>query len=295
VAAGGKWLGRFQCVEGAVLYINLELQPWTAGARVRAIAEARRYTKSLGLDEAVSKNLQFWNLRGVCYDIDAMLAVARTRIKAGTVPAIKLIIVDPIYKAYASRDENSATDMANLMLQLEQFAKECGAAVAFGAHFSKGNQAGKDAMDRISGSGVVARDPDAIITLTSHEDDDCYVMDCTLREFAPVPPVVLQWDFPVMNPRPDLDPAKLKQPGKKTDTFQRKADAILAVLKAAGGGPMVASELIVRATKEAKDNTTTGAWKQAINRHLHVLAEMGIERTTNATKEATYKLKNEPF
>jgi len=34
-----------------------------------------------------------------------------------------------------------------------------GAAVGFGAHYSKGNQAGKEAIDRVSGSGVFARDP----------------------------------------------------------------------------------------------------------------------------------------
>jgi len=39
------------------------------------------------------------------------------------------------------------------------------AASVFGAHFSKGNQAGKESIDRISGSGVFARDPDTILVI----------------------------------------------------------------------------------------------------------------------------------
>ena len=61
-----------------------------------------------------------------------------------------------------------------------------GAAVAFGAHFAKGNAAGKEHLDRVSGSGVWARDPDAIITATRHEEDDAFAVEMTLRNFAPV-------------------------------------------------------------------------------------------------------------
>lgn len=44
-------------------------------------------------------------------------------------------------------------------------------ALVYADHFSKGNQAGKKAIDRISGSGVTARDPDAIVTITELEDE----------------------------------------------------------------------------------------------------------------------------
>ena len=46
---------------------------------------------------------------------------------------------------------------------------QSGAAILYAAHFSKGNQAGKDAIDRISGSGVFGRDADTLIILTKHE------------------------------------------------------------------------------------------------------------------------------
>lgn len=294
VAAGGKWLGHFQCKQGSVLYVNLELRRHTAGRRMRWIAEKRGYCKGTGLKPEVSSAIKTWNLRGECYDITTMLSTARIRLKEKDAPKFSLIILDPIYKTYGDKDENSAGDMAALMLEIEQFADECGAAIAFAAHFSKGNQSGKDAMDRISGSGVMARDPDAILTFTNHEEEDCYTMDAILREFAPIPPLVFQWEAPTMNPRPDLDPSKLKQPGKSVDTFGPRAEAIKQVLEEAGR-PVGSAELIVRAKAITKDGHGVGAWKQSINRHLDALKRIGVEKVNNGTKEATFRINNDPF
>jgi hypothetical protein len=294
VASGGKWLGHFQCKQGAVLYVNLELRRHTAGRRVRWIAEKRGLCKGTGLRPEVSAAIHTWNLRGKCYDLVTMLSTARMRLKEEGAPKFALIILDPIYKTYGDKDENSAGDMAALMLEIERFADELGAAIAFAAHFSKGNQSGKEAMDRISGSGVMARDPDAIMTFTNHEEEDCYTLEAILREFAPIPPLVLQWEAPVMNPRSDLDPAKLRQPGKVVDTFGPRADAILEVLQKAGRA-VPSSELIVRAREITKDKFSDGAWKQSINRHLDRLRRMGIEKVNNATKEAVFRINNDPF
>ena len=294
VASGGKWLGHFQCRQGSVLYVNLELRRHTAGRRVRWIAEKRGLMQGLAIRPDVAKAIQTWNLRGQCYDLVMMLSTARQRLRDKDAPKFSLIILDPIYKTYGDKDENSAGDMAALMLEIERFADECNAAIAFAAHFSKGNQSGKEAMDRISGSGVMARDPDAIMTFTNHEEDDCYTVDAILREFAPIPPLVLQWDAPLMNPRVDLDPTKLKQPGKAVDTFGPKAEAMRQALQAAGK-PLAASELIVRAKAITRDNYGLAAWKQAINRHGHRLAEYGIEKLKDGTKESVFKLNNDPF
>ena len=196
-----------------MLYVNLELDGCTAGRRMEWIATFREVAVDGKLPPEIHDNLLTWNLRGKCYDLSIMLSAARQRVKE--VPGgLKVIILDPIYKTYGGRDENAAGDMASLMLELEQFADECGAAICFAAHFSKGNQAGKDAMDRISGSGVMARDPDAIVTFTQHEEENCFVMESSLREFAPVPATVFEWACPVLNPRDDLDSAKLRQAGK---------------------------------------------------------------------------------
>ena len=291
VAAGGKWLGHFQCRQGMVLYVNLELRKHTAGKRMRWIGEKRGYCRGTGLRPEVSKAIKTWNLRGQCYDLVDMLSTARMRLKDKDAPKFSLIILDPIYKTYGDKDENSAGDMAALMLEIERFADECNAAIAFAAHFSKGNQSGKEAIDRISGSGVMARDPDAIITFTNHEEEDCYTLDAVVREFPPVPPAVMQWDAPVMCPRVDLDPAKLRQPGKIKDTFGPRAEAIRQVLEGSTSSEMGSADLILRAKAITQDNHSPGVWKQSINRHMHVLAEYGVEKVNNGTKQAVFRLK----
>jgi len=104
--------------------------------------------------------------------------------------------------------------MANLMNEVERLARDTGAAVAFGAHFAKGNAAGKESIDRISGSGVFARDPDSILTLTKHTEADAFTVDATLRNFKPLDPFVVRWQFPLMRRDDGLDPTALKQPHK---------------------------------------------------------------------------------
>ena len=93
---------------------------------------------------------------------------------------------------------------------IERLEERTGAAVLYAHHFTKGNAANKKAIDRMSGSGVFARDADTIITLTEHVEDGCYVLETTLRNFPPQPPFVIQWEFPIFVERPDLDPADLK-------------------------------------------------------------------------------------
>jgi hypothetical protein len=306
VASGGKWLGHFQCKQGTVLYVNLELRRHTAGRRVRWIAEKRGLTKGTGIRPEVSAAIKTWNLRGQCYDLVTMLATARMRLKEPDAPKFSLIILDPIYKTYGDKDENSAGDMAALMLEIERFADECNAAIAFAAHFSKGNQSGKEAMDRISGSGVMARDPDAIMTFTNHEEEDCYTLDAILREFAPIPPLVLQWEAPVMNPRTDLDPAKLRQAGKMAiSKAPERAEAVRKALEANGSElpSRAALTLAIKASGKFPDNSDIAAWRKCLKDHPQALADMGVEVAPTANgKDPIWRLKtadrkpsNDPF
>src|SRR5262249_28155954 len=122
-----------------------------------------------------------------------------------------LIVVDPIYKVYGGLRENDAGEVGSLLESIERLAVETGAAVAFGAHFSKGNQAAKESSDRISGSGVFARDPDSILVMTAHEKERCFTVEATLRNFKPIEPFVVRWDYPLMRRDDSLDPRRLKQ------------------------------------------------------------------------------------
>jgi AAA domain/VirE N-terminal domain/Primase C terminal 1 (PriCT-1) len=202
VATGTEWLGR-ATAQGKVLFVNFEIQPHQWQCRISKVARAKGV-------ELIHGKIILWNLRGYAADFKKLIPqiIERARLEN-----FALIILDPIYKLYGNTDENSAGNVALLLNSLENLAMETGAAIAFGAHFAKGNAASKEAIDRISGSGVFARDPDSLLIFTKHETDDAFTVEPILRNFAPVAPFAIRWQFPLMHRDDDLDPAKLKQAG----------------------------------------------------------------------------------
>lgn len=78
------------------------------------------------------------------------------------------VIIDPIYKVLTG-DENSAEQMAHFTNQFDKVCTELGSSVIYCHHHSKGSQGSKKSSDRSSGSGVFARDPDAIVDLIELE------------------------------------------------------------------------------------------------------------------------------
>ena len=59
--------------------------------------------------------------------------------------------------------------MAHFCNQFDRICTDLGTAVIYCHHHSKGYQGQKRSMDRASGSGVFARDPDALLDLTELE------------------------------------------------------------------------------------------------------------------------------
>lgn len=202
IATGTPWQGR-KVAQGRVLYVNTELGTYSFHSRKDALLKHMGVTLPEGMFDEL-------HLRGKRATIE-QLAIFLRAARDGYV----LIIIDPIYKLLGKRSENDAAEMADLMQHLESIGDTAGAALLVAHHFAKGNASQKEAMDRASGSGVVARDADALITLTPHEEDDAFTVDYILRDFPPVPSHVVRWEYPVFIPDADLDPAKLKQPGKR--------------------------------------------------------------------------------
>lgn len=221
VAFGKRWLS-FETTQGKVLYVNFEIQDFSWQQRIQVVAQAMGITLE-------PDRIQLLNLRGKAANHTELLPHISEAISG---KGFALIVLDPIYKLYgSSRSENDTGDMAELMNGLERLAVESGAAVAFGAHFSKGNQAGKESIDRISGSGVFARDPDSLVMMTRHQENDCFTVEATLRNFPQVEPFVVQWHYPLME-EVELDPAKLKQIGGRKKEYL--AEDLLSVLSVAG-------------------------------------------------------------
>lgn len=154
IAEGKEWLG-FSCTKGKVLYVNLELDRASCLHRFKDV-----YT-ALGWAPNNAKDLLIWNLRGKSLSMDKLAPKLVRRAQNKNYIAI---IIDPIYKVITG-DENSAEKMAEFCNQFDKVCTELGCAVIYCHHHSKGAQEGKKAMDRASGSGVFARDPDAMIDL----------------------------------------------------------------------------------------------------------------------------------
>ena len=199
VATGSVWFNGYPTRKGRVLYLNFELGASFFAKRVQGVCDERQLRIEPGM-------LSIWNLRGHVAD----WAKLQAQITTGT---YVLIIIDPTYKLLFNRDENKAGDIASLMNEFEMVAVRTGAAVAFGAHYSKGNQSAKEPIDRIGGSGVFARDPDSILSFTRHEEPDCFTVEMNLRNHPPQNPFVVRWEFPLFAIDSVLDPNRLKQAG----------------------------------------------------------------------------------
>ena len=154
IAEGLPWLG-FNCAQGRVMYVNLELD------RASCLNRFKDVYYAMGIEPANIKNIDIWNLRGKSMPMDRLAPKLIRRAQKKNYIAI---IIDPIYKVITG-DENSADQMANFCNQFDKVCTELGVATIYCHHHSKGAQGGKKAMDRASGSGVFARDPDALLDI----------------------------------------------------------------------------------------------------------------------------------
>ena len=206
-AEGIEWLG-CRCKQGKVFYLNCELDEDSCNHRFWDI-----YQK-LGIENPHYENIRVWHLRGKTKPLDKLAPLLENRLAGKGYLAC---VIDPIYKIITG-DENNATEMSEFCAYLDRIATNCSVAIIYSHHHSKG-AAGKygNAVDRSSGSGVFARDPDAILDLTELDPGsalDKYLefvpdaaktataweMTTTLREFPPMRPQRLWFDYPVHRP-----------------------------------------------------------------------------------------------
>jgi DnaB helicase-like protein/AAA domain-containing protein len=244
IASGVSWLG-FETVVGKVLFINLELQPYFFQQRLKLIAKA----KNLESKSDWKKNVTVWNLRGITLTADQLRAELKRRCPPGS---FSTIVLDPLYRIGTGANESSTADATILVNAMDGIAASCEAAVVAGAHFSKGNQAAKESIDRISGSGVFARDPDAILTFTKHEADGAYTVEGTLRNCPPIEPFCVRWEPPLFVRDESLDPTKLKQVYGRPPKYD--ANQLLP--------PLVAAD--------AEGGLTSVEWFRAVERPLEI-------------------------
>jgi len=205
IAEGQPWLGKFQCQQGKVLYINLEVEEASLFRRFKEMYASLK----LKMSKTGGENIVPWNLRGYSAPMEKLAPkIIRRCRKTGP---YKAIVIDPLYKVQQG-DENSAEAIINFCNALDKIAHETGAAVIYDHHHPKGSSGSRKVIDRGSGSGVFARDADAICDISFlaitpdlmvraqnkiEAGEKPMQIAFVLRDFKDVPPINMFFKFPI--------------------------------------------------------------------------------------------------
>jgi RecA-family ATPase len=193
IASGASWMG-LPCTQGKVIFIDGELHREQILTRLMTVSESR-----LLPEDTWSDNLMIWPMRGQMREVtELMHALMDTLLEERPLA----IILDPIYKLLGDRDENAAGEINGLLNELEQVARTVGCCILYSHHFAKGDAGEKSPIDRASGSGVWARDPDAMVFFTppprpkKGEAPAAYDFDVNLvaRGHPPTEPFAVKWN-----------------------------------------------------------------------------------------------------
>jgi|SRR6267378_2438867 len=216
IACGAPWWG-FQTHQSRILYVNFELKEYHAQRRFKAICDFKRLR--------IAPSWFFiWNLR----DQDVPLGVFEASLlKLIQTHAIAVVFIDPFYSLLGTSDERISAELMPILTMFARINKATGASIVCSAHFTKGNQALKDPIDRISGGASIHRHPDCLVMLTQHKSDHAFTVDFVCRDFAPIKPFVVEWNHPVLVPS-KLDPEDIKTPGGRSKQYS--AEQILEIL-----------------------------------------------------------------
>ena len=222
IAEGGRWMG-FDCRQGRVLYLNMELDEASFDDRMKRV-----YGK-LNLREKHPTNIDIVHLRGRIETMDKLVPQIVRTLQTKDYVAV---ILDPIYKLGIG-DENAADQVAQFCNSIDKIAN-AGVSVIYAHHHSKGDQGGKSSMDRASGSGVFARDADAILDMIELRIPDelaqearqiygdsvtAWRLDSVLREFQRCDPINMFFAYPIHieDDHGILDEARLEEVDRKLD------------------------------------------------------------------------------
>jgi hypothetical protein len=190
-----------------------------------------------------------------------------------------------LYKLLNGRSENSQSGVSVLCQHLERIVEQTGATVVSAHHFPKGNAAAKKALDRMSGSGVFARDADTIMTLTEHEQEGCYAVELTLRNLPTQPAFVVEFDYPLMVERPDLDPADLNREVEQPDP---DLESLLALLD---DTPLTTGKWQAAAKEAGFSRATFFRWKSK----LEATHRVQFDQRTKAWSRSEPEVVVEPY
>jgi hypothetical protein len=222
VANGISFLGRFPTNRNHVFYVNFELMEATSARRFDAIKEA--------LDEGTQDNITVLSVADYL-DLVGSDFAEYLALKARDANA-KAVCLDPMWRLLDTREENSNSEVGQMLRPLVRFAREAEASVIGAHHYAKGNASQKEAIDRASGAGAFTRDPATVFTMTGHRESDAYTIEISGNDFAPVENFVVRFEYPLFRIDSSLDPGELKKPQSEESKNKKSAEQTEKVITA---------------------------------------------------------------
>lgn len=179
VAAGVPFLGR-DVTPSRVLVVNGEITRGWYRRRMRWMAA------TLGIGNGDLERLAVMNLAERAPE--DVLSAARSAAKRG---CFDVVVIDPFYLCCGN--ENDQDEVKRVIIEMKRYA-EAGVTLVSVFHAAKGQIGDRQDIDRISGSGIFARDCSTLISLCEHASEaDHVVMKPTLRNHKPQPAVTLSF------------------------------------------------------------------------------------------------------
>lgn len=220
IATGREFLNWKIPFPRKVLLVQLEIGGVYYQKRLKYVSDAMQIRQEDLL------NLEIINGRG----LSPLLEGEIFRELLDIVSGYDVIFIDPLYKVH-SGDENKADDMKRPLLAFDRLCEASGAAVVYTHHNPKGLSGDRKLVDRGSGSGVLSRDYDAMISLSPHVQQDLLVLDVLNRHYPSPHPVSLMRNagiFRIINIEPE-ELTSMTAAGKKKMTL---LEAMLAAKEA---------------------------------------------------------------
>ena len=197
-----------------VLYVDFELHEWELNERC---ASACNWD--------VPQNLATLSLRQH-YDVRSTKELSRV-LKAIQASQFDVIILDCLYKFNSAEDENDNAAMKAIGSWMDEIIAKYGITPILIHHFGKGSQSGKEVIDRFRGASSVVGEMDGLISIISHDNEGCYIVDSVVRSFKSTPSFVARWDYPHWVLSEDLDASRAAKPGAKK---KQGDDKLLALI-----------------------------------------------------------------
>jgi hypothetical protein len=180
VATGTPFLGVIT-VKQRVILLNGEIK---AGAYKKRL---RRMISTLGVDAATLDGLVVLNTSEDTEppSFDKVLSLAK---KHGA----QVVLIDPAYLLLGDEIEQKA--VKETITAMKQFSAE-GITLVMVFHAAKGRAGDKQVIDRISGSGIYARDTSTMLSLCEHATEADHVVLATIcRNHPPCDPVTIRFN-----------------------------------------------------------------------------------------------------